>query len=218
MLAKLFGKYKTLVVSIALFLLLDATVLMMNFYTSFQISGDAQAINLTGRQRMLSQRMVKILYEIDQAREQGQVWQAQLVELSQSAKLFGDTLAALEHGGRVEGRCGENTGGKGSHCWIRARCAFSAKAIWATYSPLINAVINAEDQEAQQAALIPALEFARANSANLLSFMNLLTQEMELAANAKSHSASHHSTGCDFPSLRQFYPDLNALFRAFASQ
>ena len=43
---------------------------MMNFYTSFQISGDAQAINLTGRQRMLSQRMVKILYEIDQAREQ----------------------------------------------------------------------------------------------------------------------------------------------------
>lgn len=186
MLAKLFGKYKTLVVSIALFLLLDATVLMMNFYTSFQISGDAQAINLTGRQRMLSQRMVKSLYEIDQAREQGQVWQAQLVELSQSAKLFGDTLAALEHGGRVEGGAGKIQEVKAVTVGSGQDALLSAKAIWATYSPLINAVINAEDQEAQKAALIPALEFARANSANLLSFMNLLTQEMELAANAKA--------------------------------
>lgn len=56
-----FGKYKEIVWAVALFLLFDLAVLMLNFYISFQISADAMAINVAGRQRMLSQRMTKEL-------------------------------------------------------------------------------------------------------------------------------------------------------------
>jgi nitrate/nitrite-specific signal transduction histidine kinase len=52
-----FGKYKEIILAVAFFLVFDMAVLVLNFYISFQISEDALAINLAGRQRMLSQRM-----------------------------------------------------------------------------------------------------------------------------------------------------------------
>lgn len=187
MLAKLFGKYKTLVVSIALFLLLDATVLMVNFYTSFQITGDAQAINLSGRQRMLSQRMVKSLYEIDQAYKQGQVAQAQLAELAQSAKMFGDTLKALDEGGSVQGASGQLQTLRAVPLGAGRDALVAAKEIWLAYAPQIDGVLKASSEESKMTALTSAVVFARANSGNLLNFMNLLTQDMERVASAKAN-------------------------------
>ncbi len=42
------GKYKSILISIGLFLFLDASVLVLNFYISFQIAEDATSINLAG--------------------------------------------------------------------------------------------------------------------------------------------------------------------------
>lgn len=55
------GKYRGIVLAVACFLILDISVLSLNFYISFQMSDSASAINLAGRQRMLSQRMTKEL-------------------------------------------------------------------------------------------------------------------------------------------------------------
>jgi two-component system chemotaxis sensor kinase CheA len=52
--ASAFGKYREIIIAVALFLLFDLGVLVLNFYTSFQIAQDAVGINLSGRQRMLS--------------------------------------------------------------------------------------------------------------------------------------------------------------------
>ena len=88
MLVSLFGKYKALVISIALFLLLDASVLAVNFYTSYQIAQDAKTVNLAGRQRMLSQRMVKALFEVEKALAQQASPQAYLNEVAQASQLL----------------------------------------------------------------------------------------------------------------------------------
>ena len=56
-----FGKYREIIWAVALFLVLDLSVLVLNFYISYQISEDALSINLAGRQRMLSQRITKSL-------------------------------------------------------------------------------------------------------------------------------------------------------------
>lgn len=56
----------------ALFLLFDLDVLVLNFYTSFQIAEDALGVNLSGRQHMLSQRTAKSLLAIDAGRSKGQ--------------------------------------------------------------------------------------------------------------------------------------------------
>ena len=53
------GKYRGIIISVALFLLLDASVLLLNFYISFEIADDAESVNIAGRQRMLSQRTMK---------------------------------------------------------------------------------------------------------------------------------------------------------------
>ena len=55
------GKYREIIIAVALFLLFDLGVLVLNFYTSFQIAEDALGVNLSGRQRMLSQRTAKAL-------------------------------------------------------------------------------------------------------------------------------------------------------------
>ena len=65
------GKYREIIVAVALFLLFDLGVLVLNFYTSFQIAEDAVGINLSGRQRMLSQRTAKALLAVETAQLKG---------------------------------------------------------------------------------------------------------------------------------------------------
>jgi len=62
-----FSKYKGLLISIALFIILDLCVLGVNFVLSYNITEDAKSINLAGRQRMLTQRMTKNLLEFQSA-------------------------------------------------------------------------------------------------------------------------------------------------------
>lgn len=64
------GKYREIVIAVACFLLFDIAVLTLNFYISSQLSDSATAINLAGRQRMLSQRMTKELLSAQQDRQQ----------------------------------------------------------------------------------------------------------------------------------------------------
>src|SRR6478752_408198 len=63
-----FGKYREIIIAVALFLLFDLGVLVLNFYTSFKIDQDTVAINLAGRQRYVSQRIARTLLEMDAAR------------------------------------------------------------------------------------------------------------------------------------------------------
>ena len=55
----LFGKYREIIIAVAFFLLFDLGVLVLNFYTSFKIDQDTVAINLSGRQRYVSQRVAR---------------------------------------------------------------------------------------------------------------------------------------------------------------
>ena len=71
-----FGKYRDLVIAIALFLILDLGVLVLNFFASTLIETDAARINIASELRMLSQQMTKSL----------------LTMIGQAQRHFGDDL------------------------------------------------------------------------------------------------------------------------------
>jgi nitrate/nitrite-specific signal transduction histidine kinase len=62
----LLSRYREIIIAIVTFLVIDVSVLATNYYTSFLIADDALAINVAGRQRMLSQRMTKELLLLEQ--------------------------------------------------------------------------------------------------------------------------------------------------------
>lgn len=179
------GKYHTIVFSIALFLVFDLGVLILNFYISSAISTDAIGINLAGRQRMLSQRTVKALLETQIAMKSGEDVAPPLEELRKAHALFDGTLHAFSEGG-------EAVGGDGRNLRIEAVTAPAARAaiakaqeIWQPYRAKLAPLVNGE-MHLLRTALPEAVSHARANNLALLGLMNDLTTALEQVASAKA--------------------------------
>lgn len=186
MLVSLFGKYKTLVISIALFLLLDASVLAVNFYTSYQIALDAKTVNLAGRQRMLSQRMVKALFEVEKSLAQAASAQVYLAEVAQATQLFGQTLTAFELGGAAPGAQNDVVLLAPVKPGAGRDALMAAKDIWQVYAQLVDQLLKQKTPDDIKQALVICMDYARSNNLQLLNLMNTLTSDLERAASAKA--------------------------------
>jgi two-component system, chemotaxis family, sensor kinase CheA len=179
------GKYKTIVISVALFLIFDLGVLVLNFYISAQIRNDSVGVNLSGRQRMLSQRMAKEMFLIEEAHRNGTPADETIDSLKQSSALFQKTLTAFENGG-------DTTGGDGSPVQLKrvevaeGRAAIErAKTIWSPIQQRLAADLElpAAESAAAIAALLPSY---KQNNGPLLKEMNNLTTELERDATRKA--------------------------------
>lgn len=93
-------KSKKLFGAILLFVLLDLSVLVINFWMVRQISKDAVAINLSGRQRMLSQKMTKSLLQL-QSQSSDEFRRSAIEEFRYSVQVFDQTLFSFKQGGMV---------------------------------------------------------------------------------------------------------------------
>ena len=182
-----FGKYRGIIISVALFLLLDASVLIFNFYVSFEIADDAVGVNLAGRQRMLSQRMAKTLLVLDASRDDPTTFKNAFDELQLSKGLFDETLAGFISGGQVRGAGKDlvvlepvaNRLGKDS--------LQNTSQLWAPYKKSIenfsDAVTNGRDYSSE---LNAAVAMARAHNVTILTSMNDLTVSLEQVAASKA--------------------------------
>ncbi|MFO1379169.1 MAG: type IV pili methyl-accepting chemotaxis transducer N-terminal domain-containing protein [Chitinivorax sp.] len=97
------GKYREIVVAVAFFLVFDLAVLLLNVYISIQVTADATAINMAGRQRMLTQRISKAVLVIETDSRADVDTSAELAELQNTATLFDETLTAFNFGGPARG-------------------------------------------------------------------------------------------------------------------
>lgn len=178
-------KYREIIFSIALFLFFDLGVLVMNFYISTQIAEDALSVNLAGRQRMLSQRTVKTLLQIQLEQNSGRVATASLSELKHAFKLFDGTLSAFRDGGTAVGGNGEPVTLPAATTERGRTVLRSAYAIWNPYQKHLRPLLNVEGL-VPKADLSMAISFANANNLKLLGLMNDLTSELEAVASAKA--------------------------------
>jgi two-component system chemotaxis sensor kinase CheA len=182
-----FGKYRGIIISVALFLLLDASVLIFNFYVSFQISEDALGVNLAGRQRMLSQRMAKSLYILQANQDDTFFFKRSLQELELSQELFNQTLHAFIKGGDVRGAGDHQVTLKPVNSQKALESLQAALDVWEPYNAAISQFLKAASQgKGYGGELSKAISMARTSNLKLLELMNNLTLELERVASSKA--------------------------------
>lgn len=181
------GKYREIVLAVAFFLVFDLAVLVLNFVISFQISEDALAINLAGRQRMLSQRMSKTVFDL-----RHETRADSLKELQDTAGLFEKTLLAFENGGQTSGGNGNPVILKAASGEAAGKALASARSSWEAIRPAINALIaDGKDPALRETAS----HLIRQHNPILLKEMNALTSALEAEAGGKANRLRMIQTG-----------------------
>ena len=183
------GKYKGIIISVALFLLLDASVLLMNFYISFEIADDAEGVNIAGRQRMLSQRTMKSLYDIQVSQSNNDELERALKELQSSTQLFNQTLNAFSYGGLTLGASGNKISINAVSSDSAKRSVEEALALWQPYWRKIELLRQTSPSDSIfifNQSLKEAITYGKQNNLTLLKLMNDLTVELEQIASSKA--------------------------------
>ncbi len=188
MFAGLFGKYRAVVISVAMFIILDAGVLVLNFYISSQLAEDASNVNLAGRQRMLSQKMAKSLFEYQRQLEVGSDTDEVYTELTKAVHLFERTLAAFDQGGNTMGASGADVHLQAADTDAAKMAIAKSQDIWQVIHPEFQRLFTSTTGSRQhQQALKTLIPLVARNNNTLLKLMNNLTNELERIARNKSN-------------------------------
>jgi two-component system chemotaxis sensor kinase CheA len=186
------GKYREIIIAVGFFLLFDLGVLVLNFYTSFQIAQDAVGINLSGRQRMLSQRTAKAMLSVEAARLKGLPAGEELDELRSAARLFDTSLKGFQQGATVPGGDGKPVFLRAADSTKAIEVLRQAQAIWTPYQTRMAPVLGGASTDAE---LQLAGDYARANNLKLLGLMNELTTALEAVASERANTLRQVQTG-----------------------
>lgn len=92
---------RTLLISICVFVLLDLSILGINLTITEKVESDALAINIAGRQRMLSQRITKSALQLSLEESNSKAFQQYKEEFVEVYQLFTSTLRCFKEGGLV---------------------------------------------------------------------------------------------------------------------
>ena len=178
------GKYRTMVISIALFLVLDLGVLILNFVISSEIDKDAVNINLAGRQRMLSQRMAKTALQIEARTTQGLPSEKEAKELAQAHATFDRTLNAFVASGTTLSGAGKDIQVERIDDANAQAILTEAKGLWTPFGAAIRALGDKGAASSEAAAALAR----QAESVNLglLKLMNDLTTRCEQLSSDKA--------------------------------
>jgi two-component system chemotaxis sensor kinase CheA len=181
-----FGKYREIIIAVALFLIFDLGVLVLNFYTSFKIDQDTVAINLSGRQRYVSQRVARTLLELDAMRVAGAPYKPEtLAELRAGAKIFQMSHVAFREGGTIPG-------GDGKPVYLEPVVSSRGReleekvdVLWKPYFAALQPLLAGDNFTPQE--LAAALAYSQANNIKLLGLANdFVTETQQIGASRAS--------------------------------
>ncbi|QID17170.1 diguanylate cyclase [Nitrogeniibacter mangrovi] len=204
-LSTLIGSRRRLVAAILLFLALDLTVLLTNLWIARHVAGDAVAINLAGRQRMLSQRMTKALLLRAQAADPV----AQAIaedEFRNAHAIFMRTLDAFAGGGQT-------TGSDGRPVVLDPVSDRGAAAVASTQALL--APLPASLADEQQAGLQRAADYLVEHNVEILTLMNTLTTALERDSVRRTEQLRLIQSGAFLLALANFVLIVVGLNRRF---
>ncbi|MDR0716731.1 MAG: type IV pili methyl-accepting chemotaxis transducer N-terminal domain-containing protein [Azoarcus sp.] len=183
----IFARYRKIIFAVILFMVADSVVIGINFYNTYKADESAISINLSGRQRMLSQRMTKVLLLTQrsvEANDDAGV-EKNLKELDLTVRLFNTTLKGFRDGDNV-------TGGDGKPAFLvqvetdkSRQIVADAYEIWTPYLELLQPLLG-KTSVTDVHALEAAVAYAQANNLEVLRLMNDLTTDLEVVANQRA--------------------------------
>ena len=194
----LIGSPRRLITAIVMFVALDLSVLMINLWLANQIAQDAVAINLAGRQRMLSQQTTKALLLTTRATTPNEV-NAAAQEVDLAFGLFERTLSAFADGGQT-------TGGDDAPVTLQAvegeaaEVVARARTLITPVRGLLPAAATAQEGRAYTAAA----DYMVGNNREILALMNRLTTALEHDSVRRSRDLRAIQTGAFVLALGNF--------------
>lgn len=191
MFSGLFGKYRAVVISVAMFIILDAGVLVLNFYISSQLAEDASNVNLAGRQRMLSQKTAKAMIDYSGLLQSGNSSAADsaLDELQKAVALFDNTLNAFDVGGQIKGASAEDLFLNPVTTPLARDAVNNSLNIWRPLKMDMDRLFKMSESSTEHGILLARLvKQVRTNNGLLLKRMNDLTVDLEAVARKKSET------------------------------
>ena len=206
----LIGSTRRLVVAIVLFVALDLTVLVINLWLANQMAHDAVAINLSGRQRMLSQQTTKALLLATGAAGTNDVAAANQ-ELTSAFGLFERTLDAFADGGETRGG-DDRPVVLSAVTGDAARVVAEARTLIAPLRPLLNPPPdNAPDASRNRAAA----DYMVRHNREILALMNSLTSTLERDSVRRARELRAIQTGAFVLALGNFLAIVIGMLRQF---
>ncbi len=187
------SKYTEIILAVGLFILLDTGVLIINFYTSYQIANDAHAIQIASRMGTMSETLLHQLYQVHQDLiEPDKNYPATIDKLAATYKTFDETLDAFIYGGELIGV------GQGKDALLKdtvyrdtsATFLTDAEEIWKQYrvelKPIVYSYFNDIEKEDLIKATQEAIVYSRAHSGELLKLMQSFSLAVEGVAQRKA--------------------------------
>jgi diguanylate cyclase (GGDEF)-like protein len=177
-------KSHALAISFSLLLLQSITAISMSFWSVSESNHDAVAINLSGRQRMLTQRIEKNVLYLIHANEKNTDADTIYKDLSDSSILFDQTLNMLGTGHFVnsEGKAFIVKSTQSPHAISLIEEAYSK---WGPINVALQTILS--NKTANRAVLENALTVFMRDNPQLLLIMDDLTREIENSAHSNAN-------------------------------
>ncbi len=202
----LIGSPRRLVTAIVLFVALDLSVLLINLWIAEQVARDAVAINLAGRQRMLSQQTTKALL-LATLPNHGQNTESAQKEFEDAFGLFSKTLTAFADGG-------ETSGGDGPPVRLQPVRGEGARAV-AAARQLITPLSQRNFQDPAERAW--AADYMVRHNREILTLMNHLTSALEHDSISRTQDLRAIQTGAFVLALANFLIIVLGMVRKYRS-
>ncbi|WP_353571702.1 response regulator [Candidatus Albibeggiatoa sp. nov. BB20] len=182
-------KYRFLLITILLFVCIDIGVLIPSWVLSQYIQYDTITVNIAGRQRMLSQRMVKavaLIYLAYQKKDEATFQHAQL-EFKQTFNLFNNTIKGFKDGGTTKDTSGQDFLLYPVKTAQLQELVQQANSLWITNTQLLQPFLISEITfNSENSEIWPQLKQVQTNHLKLLGLMNALTLRLEQQTSLKA--------------------------------
>jgi two-component system chemotaxis sensor kinase CheA len=176
------GKYRDLVLAIALFLILDIAVMGFNMMASLEIQHDAAEINSAGDLRALSQQLAKALLTLERELTLGLPNETSVAQVFESSDQFEQTLRGLQQAGRSRFAALVADGAAWDE---RRRLVDQLAAEWAPLGRDVGALLDKKDSLAAS-DVVPVANKSTSRNVKLLQGADDLSQQLEDIARAKA--------------------------------